>query len=48
MKKETLLLLGLAFAGVAVFAGQVRGEAGEEVGRLAELMGWRAGTVVER
>jgi len=30
----------------AVFAMGVRGEAGEEVRRLAELMGWKAGTTV--
>ena len=45
MKKKTLLLMGLAFA-AAVFAVGVRGEAGEEVRRLAELMGWKAGTIV--
>ncbi|HEY6267645.1 MAG TPA: methyltransferase domain-containing protein [Candidatus Acidoferrum sp.] len=47
MKKKKLLLLGLACAVAAVFAVRVRGDAaGEEVGRLAELMGWKAGTVV--
>jgi ubiquinone/menaquinone biosynthesis C-methylase UbiE len=45
MKKKTLLLMGLAFAAVVLAVG-VRGEAGEEVRRLAELMGWKAGTVV--
>jgi ubiquinone/menaquinone biosynthesis C-methylase UbiE len=45
MKRKTLLLMGLAFA-AALFAAGVRGEAGEEVRRLAELMGWKAGTVV--
>jgi ubiquinone/menaquinone biosynthesis C-methylase UbiE len=45
MKKKTLLLMGLAFA-AALFAAGVRGEAGEEVRRLAELMGWKAGTIV--
>ncbi len=45
MKKKTLLLVGLACA-AAMFAVQVRGEAAEEVKRLAELMGWKAGTVV--
>ena len=37
--------MGLACAAGAVFAGQVRGEAAEEVKRLAELMGWKAGTI---
>jgi ubiquinone/menaquinone biosynthesis C-methylase UbiE len=45
-KKRNLLLLGLACALGAAFAAGVRGEAGEEVRRLAELMGWKAGTVV--
>jgi ubiquinone/menaquinone biosynthesis C-methylase UbiE len=45
MKKKTLLLVGLAYALGAVFAAGVRGDAGEEIGRLAELMGWRAGTI---
>jgi ubiquinone/menaquinone biosynthesis C-methylase UbiE len=46
MRKGKLLLVGLVFAAAAVFAVGVRGEAPEEVGRLAELMGWKAGTVV--
>ena len=46
MSKKKLLLLGLACAVAAVFAVGVRGEAAEEVKRLAELMGWKAGTVV--
>ena len=46
MRKKNLLLLGLACALGAVFAVGMRGEAGEEVRRLAELMGWKAGTVV--
>ncbi len=46
-KKKRLLEVALMCALVAVvFAAQVRGEAGEEIGRLAELMGWKAGTVV--
>jgi ubiquinone/menaquinone biosynthesis C-methylase UbiE len=45
MKKKKLLILGLVCAAVAVLAVQVRGEAAEEVARLAELMGWKAGTV---
>jgi ubiquinone/menaquinone biosynthesis C-methylase UbiE len=46
MNKKRLLLVGLACAVAAVFAVGVRGEAAEEVARLAELMGWKAGTVV--
>jgi ubiquinone/menaquinone biosynthesis C-methylase UbiE len=46
MNKKKLLLLGLACAVAAVFAVGVRGDAAEEVKRLAELMGWRARTVV--
>ena len=46
MKKKILMLLGLAFAAAVVLAVQVRGEAAGEVKRLAELMGWKAGTVV--
>jgi ubiquinone/menaquinone biosynthesis C-methylase UbiE len=46
MKNKKLVLLGLVCALAAVFAVQARGEAGEEVARLAELMGWKAGTVV--
>jgi ubiquinone/menaquinone biosynthesis C-methylase UbiE len=46
MRKRNLQLIGMVCAVAAVFAAQVRGEAGEEVGRLAELMGWKAGTVV--
>jgi ubiquinone/menaquinone biosynthesis C-methylase UbiE len=45
MKKKTFLLVGLACVG-AVFVVGVRGDAAGEIGRLAELMGWRAGTVV--
>src|SRR5437762_827279 len=45
MRKRRLLLIGLACGVVVVFAGQVRGDAAEEVKRLAELMGWKAGTV---
>ena len=46
MKKRKLLLVGLACAVAAVFAVGVRGEAVEEIARLAELMGWRPGTIV--
>src|SRR6266403_5283740 len=45
MRKGKLLLVGLVFAAAAVFAVGVRGDAAEEVKRLAELMGWKAGTV---
>ena len=45
MKRKNLLLLGVACAAAVVFAAQVRGDAAEEIGRLAELMGWKAGTV---
>jgi len=46
MKKKKLLMLGLVCAAAAVFAVGVRGDAAEEVKRLAELMGWKPGTVV--
>jgi ubiquinone/menaquinone biosynthesis C-methylase UbiE len=46
MKKKKLLMVGMACTLAAVFAVQVRGDAAEEVKRLAELMGWKAGTVV--
>jgi ubiquinone/menaquinone biosynthesis C-methylase UbiE len=46
MKKKKLLMVGMACTLAAVFAVQVRGDAAGEVGRLAELMGWKAGTVV--
>ncbi len=46
MKKKKLLVVGLACAVAAVFAVGVRGDAAGEIGRLAELMGWKAGTVV--
>src|SRR6266705_2498118 len=45
MRKRKLLLAGLACAVAIVFAAQVRGEAEEEVKRLAELMGWKAWTI---
>ncbi len=45
-KRKLLLLVGLACAVAAVFVVGVRGEAAGEVKRLAELMGWKAGTVV--
>ena len=43
MSQKKLLLVVLACAVAAV---GLRGEAGEEVRRLAELMGWKAGTIV--
>jgi ubiquinone/menaquinone biosynthesis C-methylase UbiE len=46
MKKKKLLMLGLVCAVATVFAAQVRGDAAEEVKRLAELMGWKAGIFV--
>jgi ubiquinone/menaquinone biosynthesis C-methylase UbiE len=46
MSKKKLLMLGLVWAVAAVFAAQVRGDAAGEIKRLAELMGWKAGTVV--
>src|SRR5260370_7804451 len=46
MKKEKFLLGGLAWAALVLFAVAVRGDAADEVKRLAELMGWKAGTVV--
>src|SRR6266700_3181948 len=46
MSKKKLLLVGLVCAAAVVFAAQVRGDATEEVKRLAELMGWKAGTIV--
>ena len=45
MKKKKLLLLGLVCAAAAVFAARVRGNAAEEVKRLAALMEWKPGTI---
>src|SRR2546427_1650270 len=45
MRKRRLLLIGLACTVALVFAVRVRGDAAEEIKRLAELMGWKAGTV---
>ena len=45
LRRRQVQLFGLACAVAAVFAAQVRGDAAEEVKRLAELMGWKAGTV---
>jgi ubiquinone/menaquinone biosynthesis C-methylase UbiE len=43
--KKRKLLVGLVCVVAVVFAGQARGDAAEEVKRLAELMAWKAGTV---
>ena len=45
MSKKKLLLVGLVCAAAVVFGAQVRGDATEEIKRLAELMGWKAGTI---
>ena len=45
MKNNRLVRTGLACAVAAVFTVQVRGDTAEEVKRLAEVMGWKAGTV---
>jgi ubiquinone/menaquinone biosynthesis C-methylase UbiE len=45
MKRKKLRLVVLVFAVAAVFVAQVRGDAAGEVKRLAELMGWKAGTI---
>ena len=42
MKRKNLLMVRLVYAVAAVFAVGVRGDAREEIGRLAELMGWKA------
>ncbi len=46
MNKRKLLLVGLVCTVVAVFAVGARGDAAEEVKRLAVLMGWKAGIFV--
>src|SRR5713101_9582010 len=45
MSKKKLLLVGLVCAAAVVCGAQVRGDATEEIKRLAQLMGWKAGTV---
>jgi ubiquinone/menaquinone biosynthesis C-methylase UbiE len=45
MKRKKLLLVWVACAAALVFAAQVRADAAGEVRRLAELMGWKAGTI---
>jgi ubiquinone/menaquinone biosynthesis C-methylase UbiE len=44
MKRNSLLLC-LVCAGAAVFGAQVRGDAAEEIKRLAALMDWKPGTI---
>ena len=46
MSKKKRLLVGLVCAAAVVFGAQVRGDATEEIKKLAELMAWKAGTVV--
>lgn len=46
MNRKRLWLLTLACAAVAVFAARVRGNAADEVKRLAALMEWKPGTFV--
>ncbi len=46
MKRKNLVRLWLTCVVAAVFAVGVRGDAAEEIGRLAELMGWKAGIFV--
>jgi predicted methyltransferase len=46
MKRQKLLRLGFVCAVATLLAVAVRGDAAGEVGRLAELMGWKAGMVV--
>jgi ubiquinone/menaquinone biosynthesis C-methylase UbiE len=46
MNKKKLLRAWLTCTLAAVFAVGVRGDAAGEIGRLAELMAWKAGTVV--
>ena len=45
MSKKKRLLVGLVCAAAVVFGAQVRGDATEEIKRLAEFMAWKAGTV---
>lgn len=44
--QKLILLLGAMLAAAATFAAQARGDAADEIRRLAELMGWKSGTVV--
>jgi ubiquinone/menaquinone biosynthesis C-methylase UbiE len=45
MKKKSLLLVGLAWAALAVFAVRAQGNAADEIKRLAVLMEWKPGTI---
>src|SRR6266446_3852544 len=45
-RRRLIQLLGLVCAVAAVFAVGVRGDEAGEIARLAELMGWKAGTIV--
>jgi ubiquinone/menaquinone biosynthesis C-methylase UbiE len=46
MNRKKLLMVGMVCAvAAAAFAVRAQGDAAEEVKRLAELMGWKAGTV---
>ena len=45
MKRKILLMLVLGCAAAAVLAVAVRGDAADEMKRLAALMEWKAGTV---
>src|SRR5438874_3958607 len=46
MNKKSLWLIFLAGAAAAIFASQARGNAAEEIKRLAALMQWKPGMVV--
>ena len=45
-KRRWLFGIGLAITAVPICALLLRGDAADEIRRLAELMGWKAGTVV--
>jgi ubiquinone/menaquinone biosynthesis C-methylase UbiE len=45
MKRKRLWLLVLACAAVCVFAGRAKGDAADEIKRLAALMEWKPGTI---
>jgi ubiquinone/menaquinone biosynthesis C-methylase UbiE len=44
-KKKLMRVMGLASAALGVFAAGVRGDATDEMKRLAALMEWKAGTI---
>jgi ubiquinone/menaquinone biosynthesis C-methylase UbiE len=46
MNKKRMLLLGAGLMVTLTFARWVHGDAADEIGRLAVLMNWKAGTVV--